>query len=295
VNRRSPNSNSISKNKLPPDVSKHDVYEQLEKVMNSSALCQAGRLRDFLKYVVSALLEENAEPIKEYRIGVEVFGRKPSFDPRLDPIVRVEASRLRARMKQYLETEGQNDWLVIQVPKGGYMPTVEISSAHRKCPSIIEPLASDAMSTCADYVDLALLPFLNLGAVPSTQLVCDSLTEELIDMLADVERFRVSPRVSVSQFKYQPDDARNIGKRLGVNFLLEGSVRHSEDLLHVKLRLIHAGTGFGRRLGSFERVVQDLVATQRDICKSIISTLKLHLLGESEVSYPPQDKLLLDL
>lgn len=289
LNERNPNSSNIQGGKVPPSVSKREVWEQLERILNSNTFHQAGRLREFLKYVVSVLLEERVEPIKEYHIGVEVFGRKSSFDPRLDPIVRVEASRLRARMKQYLETEGYNDSLVIEIPKGGYMPAIHVSGRFSDRSSKSEMILNESVAASANYIGLALLPFLNLGPTSNTELVCDSMTEELIDMLTDIDGFRVAPRVSVFQFKSQPDDARSIGRRLGVNFLLEGSVRHSEDLLHVKMRIIHVGTGFSRRLGSFDQVVQDLVETQRDICKSIISRLNLYLLSSDEVPYSQPD------
>lgn len=59
--------------------------------------------------------------MKEYVVGCEVFSRKQSFDPRMDPIVRVEAGRLRLRIREYYETEGQRDEVVIELPKGSYL------------------------------------------------------------------------------------------------------------------------------------------------------------------------------
>src|SRR5205823_2435530 len=148
--------------------------------------------------------------------AVDVFGRKESFDPRLDPIVRVEASRLRSKMKQYMETEGRHDPLVIMIPKGHYVPTIITSDSG------MDRLSELQSMSCASSV--ALLPFLNLGADLDSQLLCDSLTEELIDMLTDVAGIRVAPRVSMLRLQDRYTDVRRIGKLLGVGTLLEGSV-----------------------------------------------------------------------
>jgi serine/threonine-protein kinase len=243
----------------------------LEKILNSSTFGETVRLRDFLKYIVSAALEGKGESIKEYHIAVEVFGRKESFDPRLDPIVRVEASRLRSKMKQYVETEGRQDQLVILIPKGRYVPAIIMSDSG------MDRLSEPQSMCCANSV--ALLPFLNLSTDPDSQLLCDSLTEELIDMLTDVNGIRVAPRFSIPGFKDRHMDARRIGKLLGVEILLEGSVRHAAQKLGVKMRLIHTHDGFSRRLGSFERMVEDPFTVQQDICESVVTALKVYLFG----------------
>ena len=80
----------------------------------------------FLRFVVEQALAGN--PLKETLLGVEVFGRNPSYDPRLDGVVRVEAVKLRSRLKEYYETEGADDPVRIDLPKGGYLPCFEALS-----------------------------------------------------------------------------------------------------------------------------------------------------------------------
>jgi hypothetical protein len=82
------------------------VREHLLRITESKAFRRSERLRIFLRFAVEQWLEAPAETMKEYRIGTEVYGRLASFDPRSDPIVRVEARRLRAKLKEYYKSEG---------------------------------------------------------------------------------------------------------------------------------------------------------------------------------------------
>ncbi len=82
----------------------------------------SSRNRDFLSYIVDALLEERADRIKAYFIAVDVFGRPESFDPTLDPIVRIEATRLRAALEQFYQATGTPLGVRLDLPRGKYYP-----------------------------------------------------------------------------------------------------------------------------------------------------------------------------
>src|SRR5262249_54188609 len=96
--------------------------EQLERVLASVTFRQVDRLKRFLRFIVLEALAGRGDQLKEYVIGVQVFDKDSSFDPRADPIVRVQARRLRARLVRYYREEGGTDALVIELPKGGYAP-----------------------------------------------------------------------------------------------------------------------------------------------------------------------------
>jgi len=106
------------------DLLSHPTAEQvrdaLRRVLANATFQNSERLSRFLRFVVEETLAGQADQLKEYRIGVEVFGRPDSYDPRLDPVVRLEARRLRARLQAYYEADGRSDVVQIQVPKGGY-------------------------------------------------------------------------------------------------------------------------------------------------------------------------------
>lgn len=114
---------------LPPNtaeglllVSRDAALDALERVLSSAAFHGAERSSTLLRFVVHQTLDGGADRLKEYTIGVDALGRGASFDPRIDPIVRAEASRLRTRLERYYATDGSADPLVITLPKGSYVP-----------------------------------------------------------------------------------------------------------------------------------------------------------------------------
>ena len=98
------------------------VRAQLDRMLASNTFAGAERSSRFLRFVVDRALDGRREEIKESVIGVEVLGRNPLFDPKTDPIVRVEAGRLRTRLTSYYKTDGKADPILIALPKGGYFP-----------------------------------------------------------------------------------------------------------------------------------------------------------------------------
>lgn len=102
----------------------------LSRILASRGFRKAPRLSDFLRYVVEARLGGHTARLKGYTVGVEALGRPDSFDPQADPIVRVEANRLRFALARYYADEGRDDPTVIDLPRGGYLPA--ISRAPRR-------------------------------------------------------------------------------------------------------------------------------------------------------------------
>lgn len=94
----------------------------LARVLGSDEFVSSPRLADFLRFVVEATLAGRAEEIKGYTIAVEALGRPSSFDPQTDPIVRVEATRLRRALERYYASVGPEETLDIVIPKGSYVP-----------------------------------------------------------------------------------------------------------------------------------------------------------------------------
>lgn len=101
------------------------IRKQLERVLASPQFSRSERLSRFLRFAVEAALAGELDRLKETNVGVEVFDRSPSYDPKVEPIVRVEARRLRERLEQYYLQKGRHDGLVILLPKGGYVPQFE--------------------------------------------------------------------------------------------------------------------------------------------------------------------------
>jgi Flp pilus assembly protein TadD len=107
-----------------PELQAEAVRRQLETVLRSPGFARNDRLSRFLRFVVEQQLDGRASELKESVIAIEAIGRDPDHNPKLDPVVRTEARRLRARLREYYEGPGSNDEIVIELPKGGYVPLI---------------------------------------------------------------------------------------------------------------------------------------------------------------------------
>ena len=106
-----------------------DIRKELNRIINSSPFRDAYRLTSFLSFIVEMTLAGNGNRLKAYTIAVEALGRGADFDPQTDPIVRVEAVRMRQALARYYSGIGRNDPLVIEVPRGSYVPAFRCGNA----------------------------------------------------------------------------------------------------------------------------------------------------------------------
>ena len=108
-----------------PGIETERIERALQAILQSETFSRSERLRSFLKYIVDMERQGQAGRLKGYTIGIDVFGRDDSFDPTTDPLVRVQAGKLRRLLAQFYADEGQNEVLRIQVPVGAYVPVYE--------------------------------------------------------------------------------------------------------------------------------------------------------------------------
>src|SRR5262245_30483712 len=104
----------------------NEIRRQLDRILTSRYFARSERLCRFLRFSVEQLLAGTGEQVKEQLIGIEVFDRAPDYDPRIDPIVRVEARRLRSKLMAFYASLGATDPVRIEFPKGTYVPTVQL-------------------------------------------------------------------------------------------------------------------------------------------------------------------------
>jgi hypothetical protein len=104
------------------NISEEAVREELSHILESSIFVQSDRLGRFLRYTVETTLAGDAETLKEYLIGTNVYERKPPYHPSVDSIVRSEARRLRRKLKEYYESVGRNHSVFIYYRPGSYVP-----------------------------------------------------------------------------------------------------------------------------------------------------------------------------
>ncbi len=204
--------------------------------------------------------------VKEYLVGVDVFDRPKDYDPRVDPIVRVEARRLRSKLRSYYASSGKKDDLIIDFPKGAYAAAFQWRTSVKSVPK----------SIAAGETSIAVLPFSNLspGPVADQDYFSDGLTEELILHLTRMKGLRVVAWYSASKFRGREEDLSLIREQLKVGVVLRGSVRKTGSRVRVTVQLIDAASGAFLWADAFERGMHDMVAIQQEIAHSIVATLR---------------------
>ena len=140
------------------------VIEQLDRILRSPIFITARRSQMFLRFVVERSLTQSAP--KEYEIAVEVLGRDNTYDPEIDAAVRVEASRLRSRLREYYDTTGQTDPILISIPKGRYAATFEYRETAPILQSPAIPRSNPSVSEQPDPLNSASGPTTPSAALP---------------------------------------------------------------------------------------------------------------------------------
>jgi len=127
---------------------------------------------------------------------------------------------------------------------------------------------------------IAVLPFVNMSSDKEQEYFSDGISEEILNALAKVKGLQVTGRTSSFAFKGRDQDLREIGKALGVNHILEGSVRKSGNTVRITAQLIRVDSGFHLWSGAYDRELDDVFAIQDEIANNILQQLKVILLGE---------------
>jgi adenylate cyclase len=161
-------------------------------LIGSNAFDASERNRRFLEYVVEETLAGRAERIKAYNVATEVFGRDVNFDPQLDPVVRMEARRLRTSLERYYLTEGKRSELRITLPKGGYVPEFLSSKTmvEPMDPVSCEPGSGPATSS-QRVVFIDVLPFEAEGDLTTFFNLGHSFRNQIIVALNRIPEIRV--------------------------------------------------------------------------------------------------------
>jgi len=278
------------------------IRDALARVLVSPGFARNERLSRFLRLLVEWHLGGRDDEIKESLIGVEVFNRKAGYDPKLDSIVRTEATRLRARLTEYYASDGRDAPILINIPKGGYIPEFRSKAAAMPVP----PSARTSRRTrivvlaCApvviagamwwarhgvhDPIRVAVLPLENVGDDPGNEYFADALTGELISNLSIIEGLVVRSRTSSFSFKGKAPSLREAGKLLDVDYILEGSVDRTPNNVRIRAQLVRVKDDVPQWSARFDRALTDILAVQDEISYGIVNSLRLQL-GQGRRKY----------
>jgi adenylate cyclase len=200
---------------------KNQILEQLSRILRSQVFRNSEMLRNFLSFIVQEAIKENGISLKQYSIAIHAFGRKDDFDATADPIVRIQASRLRRNLEQYYQEDGENDPILISLPKGSYSPNIETRKNKKERPT------SKAKSD-APHHSLAVFPIKNLSANQDKQYIIDGFNEEL---LLELSRYKDLDVIRIE------DTSNESAKKSYAGFSLEGSLRFGRDTVKISFHV----------------------------------------------------------
>jgi adenylate cyclase len=255
----------------------------LDRILASSCFVQSERQQRFLKFIVTETLAGHTDRLKGYTIAVQVFDRDVSFDPGIDAIVRVEATRLRAKLREYYDREGRTDTVRFELPKGAYVIHMEWRAPEATLPLQALPnarakIVGGAMSTrprpIEDKPSLAVLPFINMSSDSEQEYFADGITDGLIAELSRLPGLFVISRHSSFVYKGVSKRAEEIGAALGIRYLLEGSVQRAAERVRITVQLIDAASGAHLWADRYDRELKDIFALQDDVTQRIVNVLQ---------------------
>jgi serine/threonine-protein kinase len=248
------------------------VSDQLARIVNSRRFISSTRLCRFLAHIVNRTIHGNLDSLKEFSIAVEVFDRTSEYDPNIDAIVRVEARRLRAKLKEYYEGPGRNDPVLIALRPGSYIPIFRWLAPQPR--NQAQEIGAAVQSGAAS---VAVLPFVNMSPDPEQDYFCDGISEEIINLLTHIAGLKVIARSSAFQFKGMSVDIREVGRRLDADVVIEGSVRKAGSQLRITARASETESGYHLWSETYAMEPKDVFAIQEEIAQAVAGLLRLHM------------------
>ena len=227
------------------------IEQQLDRITSSDEFRKCPQLLRFLRFAVEEALSGRDGGSKERLIGMEVFGRPADYDAGSDPVVRVEARRLRRKLTEYYSGAGREDPIEICLPKGGYLPAFAVRTSKIMKHSI------------------AVLPF-------SGHALSDGLTTRLIARLAScgaVDVFRITHPLPHGRGSVTDQHASASGQPVDVELILEGNVRHAGERFRCDSQLVSSSDGLHVWAGSFDCANHDAFAVEDEFAGQIAAAV----------------------
>jgi serine/threonine-protein kinase len=242
------------------DVTPDRVRATLKRIRSSAGLLSAPTLQKLLDYTVETTLSGRSDEIKETTLALEVFGRNSSFNPRADPIVRVQARKLRDRLTAWYEREGAQEEIIIEYTRGSYVPRFRSRGEG--------PIKQRSV---------AVLPFRNLSDSDDVDYMCDGIAEEIRYLLSRVHTLCVVAHASSLQLRHSTEDTQAIGAMLNADLLVRGTVRAAGADLRVTAELIAVEDGYLVWAERWQGPFGELFRMQDDIASAIAGALQSHV------------------
>jgi len=235
---------------------KSDILTYLSRILRSQVFRNSDMLSNFLSFIVQESLKDDGMVLKQYNIAINAFGRNPDFDSTSDPIVRIQASRLRRNLELYYQEEGLDDTIHISLPKGSYIPVYSYTEKGK------DTHISDTGESKKITNSLAVFPIKNLSANHEKQYIVEGFNEEL---LLELSRYKDLQVIRVK------DEVNDLTKISLARFSLEGSIRFGENSIKVSFGI--SDNYNNQLLWSYREKFSidqcDLIQVQEDVATSV--------------------------
>ena len=274
------------------------IRAELERILVSDRFVNARKLSKLLRYVVVEALAGRRDRIKAFSVAQDVFGRDSSFDQQRDPIVRVEASRLRKCLNEFYDASEEVPAIRIDIPKGGYSPL------------FIQPDAPDNTDRPSSWqrpvlIGLALLLALGLGLLvgdrsPSTPVrghttflavlpftyaaddiraanLAQSFVDSTITMLAGLPQLSVMAHASMMEFRQDQVSVRLLKDKFGVTHILRGNIETRGDELRIRSQLINTESSETTWSETQQGKLSNIWTLQDELAASLLNELSIQL------------------
>ena len=238
-----------------------EVHAQVRRILESRMFSNCERMIRFVSFAAQHALKGSGEPLKEYVIGLEVFDRTSSYDPRIDPIVRVEARRLRSKLNSYYCSVGREDPILVEFPKGSYTPSFCLRTW---------PCVHRVMDDPPPHLVMSVLPFAQLTTDTSSHSFAADLTEEIVHGLTNLRKLRLT------RWNGASGELERLHNRENIDALLRGSVRCELNRVRVIAQCIDTTSQVYLWSEAYDRCYRNALQAQ-DIARAIVARVAVSL------------------
>ena len=258
-------------------ITAYEVQEQLKEILNSADFQASPRLKNFLKYIVDAVLNGKSTDIKAYTIAVDVFGLNENFDPRTNPLVRTEAGRLRSKLDHYYLLHPESK-IHISIPKGAYTPAFSriseaaINQSQAENTNLSYSFNAQNVSQPEHKATILVLPLTNINNSDDVEQFIAGLVNEII---VDLTRFRELRVVDYNRL-LQLNSITASGEQKTADpkarFVLSGSVQFENNIFKIWVDLVDTTTNYNIWGDKFDAALDDssFFELQESIAKLIV-------------------------
>ena len=262
-------------------LSQVDIRAQLERVLAHREFQATDRMRDFLRFVVEETLAGRGKRLKGFTIATQVFGRGKNFDASTDPIVRIQAGRLRRALERYYLVAGGRDHIRIDIPKGRYVPAFTVQPLKRMRASDRDAPDTDSIYE-PDGPTVAVLPLTNVTDDPEETYFVSGLVAELVSEVNRYQDVTAIPCQDVAPTGGGGVQLLDLSREIGARFLVGGTVRRDTSRIKATVQLTDAISG--RQIWgddySIDLAASGLIETQEEIARSVIAAIAGEYGGE---------------